>query len=125
MADVKQVNEKETGLRWRPVAVFIVVLLAIVLGLLGDIPTLKFIPLSDKWIHFIAFFLLALTGYWVLKGSYQWRMLSGLLLIAVVTECLQIFTVYREFNLWDLSANVAGIASVVIIRLVTVHCRPE
>jgi len=67
---------------------------------------------SDKWVHLGIFSLLS----WI--GAYAWRqpsmprtrLLAGLLLMAVATECLQHWVPGRSASVADLLADLAGMA---------------
>ncbi|KAF2025539.1 hypothetical protein EK21DRAFT_76201 [Setomelanomma holmii] len=75
-----------------------------------SIPTYK---QSDKVLHFIAFFLLTLTFYWILETSrrkvLQLTFTVCTLGLGCVSEVVQgLLPIHRDFDYYDVLANVMG-----------------
>ncbi|KAH9879891.1 hypothetical protein J1614_001915 [Plenodomus biglobosus] len=75
-----------------------------------SIPTYK---QSDKALHFLAFFLLTLSFYWILETSrrkvLQFTFTVCTLGLGVASEIVQgLLPIQREFDYYDIVANVAG-----------------
>ncbi|KAF2702708.1 hypothetical protein K504DRAFT_464984 [Pleomassaria siparia CBS 279.74] len=94
------------------------VAICIVAALAGFSPTDYKIPTykqSDKALHFIAFFLLTFTFYWILETSRR-KVLQLTFTICTVgmgmaSEVIQgILPIHREFDYYDILANVMGSA---------------
>ncbi|KAF2851129.1 hypothetical protein T440DRAFT_467874 [Plenodomus tracheiphilus IPT5] len=75
-----------------------------------SIPTYK---QSDKALHFVAFFLLTLSFYWILETSrrkvLQFTFTVCTLGLGVASEVVQgLLPIHRQFDYYDIVANVAG-----------------
>ncbi|KAK9466205.1 hypothetical protein V1512DRAFT_264106 [Lipomyces arxii] len=76
---------------------------------------LGFAPLSipnDKFVHFLIFFCLTTTFYWVVDTTRR-RLINSTLLVCTLlggvgSELVQSFVPYRVFDLYDIVANVLG-----------------
>lgn len=64
----------------------------------------------DKWLHGIAFVLLALWFSGQYARSAYWRIAVGLLLFGALIEICQYFTYHRSAEWGDFYADAAGIA---------------
>lgn len=72
--------------------------------------TVRDILLLDKWLHGIAFVLLALWFSGQYSRSSYWRIAAGLLAFGALIEICQYFTYYRSAEWADFYADAAGIA---------------
>lgn len=79
----------------------------------SSIPSSPTLPINDKVLHFLAFFLLTITFYWILDTSR--RRVLNLTLISITvglgigSEFLQEFIPNgRNFDVYDIVANVVG-----------------
>ncbi|KAF2827473.1 hypothetical protein CC86DRAFT_211530 [Ophiobolus disseminans] len=77
------------------------------------IPTYK---QSDKVLHFVAFFLITLTFYWILEASrrkvLQLTFTVCTLGLGCVSEVVQgLLPIHRDFDYYDIVANVLGSVS--------------
>ena len=76
--------------------------------------------LSDKWLHGITFAFLAVWFCGQYTKSAYWRVAIGLLAFGVLIELCQQALTYRTADLRDLLANLAGIATGLLIAAVGV-----
>ncbi|TGZ80206.1 VanZ-domain-containing protein, partial [Ascodesmis nigricans] len=70
------------------------------------------VPINDKVLHFITFFLLTLVFYWIIETSRR-RIVHATLLVCTLflgigSEFLQSFTTIRAFDPFDILANLVG-----------------
>ncbi|RPA77969.1 hypothetical protein BJ508DRAFT_309698 [Ascobolus immersus RN42] len=69
-------------------------------------------PINDKFMHFLAFFLLTLTFYWILEGPRKrvvnLTIIVCLLIMGVGSEFVQGLLPYRAFDAFDILANLIG-----------------
>ncbi len=75
------------------------------------------ILLLDKWLHGIAFVLLALWFSGQYARSAYWRIAAGLLVFGALIEICQYFTYYRSAEWADFYADAAGIAVGLLIAM--------
>jgi VanZ family protein len=67
--------------------------------------------IDDKLGHFSAFLTLGfLLDFASPKQAWGWRKLLPLLLYGLLIEQVQYFLPYRQFSLWDLTADTLGLA---------------
>jgi VanZ family protein len=88
--------------------------------ILAVIPDTNELPeitkLSDKLNHLAAFFTLAiLIDLAYSTKSFLWKF-DFLILYGLFIESIQYFLPYREFSLYDLAANIAGLLFYFIVR---------
>lgn len=98
----------------------IILILAAYLGLAP--PTIPAYKQSDKALHFITFLLLTLCFYWILetnrRKNLQLTLLVCPLILGVGSEIVQAFLPNgRDFDFFDIVANVFGSLSAVALNL--------
>jgi VanZ family protein len=64
---------------------------------------------SDKWLHAMTFFILALWFAGQYRRPSYWRIAAGLLLFGFMIEFCQLMVGYRSADWLDIGANTAGI----------------
>ena len=82
------------------------------------VPKRELIPGLDKVVHFILFAILAFLTIRAIEERRReikfWFLLILLSLFAAMTEVLQHFQESRRADLWDMMADVLGIAAILI-----------
>lgn len=76
---------------------------------------------SDKFVHFVAYFLLALSWFFVYNSKP--KLLKSYLAIAmlvfvygiIIEACQMLFTDERQADIYDMLANLVGISSALVI----------
>lgn len=70
------------------------------------------LQINDKFMHFVAFFALTTAFYWIVETSRRRAINATLLVCTLVggigSEFLQSVLPYRDFDLYDIVANIAG-----------------
>lgn len=72
---------------------------------------------TDKWLHGVTFFLLALwySGQYA-RRSYHW-LGAGLIAFGALIEGCQLLVAYRAADWWDLAADAVGVAAGLAVAL--------
>ena len=94
--------------------------------LIGAITYLSLLPanelpklnVSDKVLHFVAYFILATWFVGFIKTRWYWLLGSVLLIFSYVIEELQGLSRWRQFDWYDVLANGAGIVVALILGLI-------
>jgi VanZ family protein len=102
---------------------YVAVLIATFLPLRIRVDKIKFGPevfeiRLDHLLHFSVYFLICLyyvigrlKGLTLFKSSALTKFCITVLLLAVITETVQLWVPARSFNLFDLTANIAGLTA--------------
>ena len=64
---------------------------------------------ADKWIHFLSYFILLITGHISKIFSDNKKFILMLIIYSIFLETFQFFLPYRKFSILDILANLAGI----------------
>jgi len=100
---------------------YLAVLVFAFLPIAGDISKIKIGPPSfkmqlDQLLHFVVYFLICMyylfgkrMGFQLFRSNPQLKFVLAILLLATVTEFVQIWVPERSFNVFDWVANVSGI----------------
>ncbi|UCE92594.1 MAG: VanZ family protein [Flavobacteriaceae bacterium] len=105
---------------WERNAFLLAILATIIIAILSltAVPKISLglnIKSSDKYLHFIAYFVLAFVWYFALKDRLKKKVFKifvplGLILYGIILEGLQGgLTTYRTADIYDALANAAGI----------------
>jgi len=104
-----------------PIAIFLTIFItAISLISLKGVHLIK-VSNSDKFGHFIAYFLLSLSWLYALKGIIQKKNKKYILIFilisyGIIIEVLQgVLTTYRQADFYDIIANSAGVLFAAIL----------
>jgi VanZ family protein len=86
----------------------------------GTDTALQFVTSSDKYAHFIAFFVLSVLLLFAYSFSKPFfSTVLFMMLFGLVIEAIQIFVPYRSFSLLDFGADLLGVfIALIIFRLV-------
>lgn len=97
--------------RWRVAGVIVLAIsfAAALMPALWPKVSVRDILLLDKWLHAIAFAVLALWFSGQYARSSYWRIAAGLLAFGAFIEICQYFTYYRSAEWADFFADAAGI----------------
>lgn len=97
--------------------------LVIFIGSLISVKAVNSVPVhfSDKIIHFVAYFLLALS--WFFTYNVKQRLLKYYLVIAmfvfvygiIIEACQMLFTNERQADIYDILANLTGVLAALIL----------
>ncbi|GBE36855.1 vanZ like family protein [bacterium BMS3Bbin07] len=90
-----------------------------IVGVLSVIPSPeKVVSVSDKFAHFVAYFITASLCYCAFKReklSFLVFLGVAVFLYGITIEIIQYFLPYRDFSVGDIIANASGIASFFVI----------
>ncbi len=64
--------------------------------------------------HVAGYFLLSMFACLTFNNIHPWWILSGILVLGVLLECIQYAVPDRSFNLYDLLGNVMGVLPVAV-----------
>ena len=64
---------------------------------------------ADKWVHFLSYFILLITGQKSKIFSNNKKFTFMLITYSIFLEIFQFFLPYRKFSILDILANLAGI----------------
>lgn len=91
--------------------VFVLGLALLGYGLFRQQPPPELFTESDKFLHVLAFFMVAMTAHLAFDRG-RWLVWAGLLLFAPLSEWLQSYLqLGRQFSLLDVQANLLGVAA--------------
>ena len=83
--------------------------ISIFLASISNISSENIISLNDKLIHFIVYFVLAVTTFYASKNTNQIILILIIISIGIVTEFAQYITGLRNFEYMDIIANALGV----------------
>ena len=89
--------------------------ISIFLASISNISSENIISLNDKLIHFIVYFVLAVTTFYASKNTNQIILILIIISIGIVTEFAQYITGLRNFEYMDIIANSFGVLGGYII----------
>jgi VanZ family protein len=82
----------------------------IVVASLSPRPVVPSVTFSDKYSHFLAYFVLALLGSGIATPARLWRVMARCFLLGAALEVAQaVLTTHRVADFADLAANAGGI----------------
>jgi hypothetical protein len=100
----------QEALRRLWIAAIVAVAGLIVFASLSPHPVVSSAALSDKYSHFLAYFVLALLGSGIATPARLWRVMARCFLLGAALEVAQAgLTAHRVADFADLAANVGGI----------------
>lgn len=100
----------EDVLRRLWIAAILAVAGLIVIASLSPRPVVPAASFSDKYSHFLAYFLLALLGSGIATPARLWRVMARCFLFGAALEAAQaLLTTHRVADFADLAANAGGI----------------
>jgi VanZ family protein len=118
LTDIKKLLERNA------LIIAIAVTVAIAVLSLSAVPKLNLelgIKSGDKYLHFIAYFVLSSSWYFALKDKISGKVFKifvplGLILYGIILEGLQSgLTTYRTGDMYDAIANTAGVIAALIL----------
>jgi len=118
LTDIKKLLERNA------LIIAIAVTVAIAVLSLSAVPKLNLelgIKSGDKYLHFIAYFVLSSSWYFALKDKISRKVFKifvplGLILYGIILEGLQSgLTTYRTGDMYDAIANTAGVIAALIL----------
>ena len=118
LTDIKKLLERNA------LIIAIAVTVAIAILSLSAVPKLNLelgIKSGDKYLHFIAYFVLSSSWYFALKDKISGKVFKifvplGLILYGIILEGLQSgLTTYRTGDMYDAIANTAGVIAALIL----------
>lgn len=118
LTDIKKLLERNA------LIIAIAVTVAIAVLSLSAVPKLNLelgIKSGDKYLHFIAYFVLSSSWYFALKDKINGKVFKifvplGLILYGIILEGLQSgLTTYRTGDMYDAIANTAGVIAALIL----------
>lgn len=118
LTDIKKLLERNA------LIIAIAVTVAIAVLSLSAVPKLNLelgIKSGDKYLHFIAYFVLSSSWYFTLKDKISEKVFKifvplGLILYGIILEGLQSgLTTYRTGDMYDAIANTAGVIAALIL----------
>ena len=89
--------------------------ISIFLASISNISPENIISLNDKLIHFIVYFVLAVTTFYASKNTNHFILIFIIISIGIVTEFAQYITGLRNFEYMDIIANSFGVLGGYII----------
>lgn len=90
-------------------AVFLSTLMPAVWFWNDKVRVLSWLENSDKWLHGMTFFVLAMWFAGQYRRLSYWRIALGLMLFGLLIEACQLMVGYRSADWLDIGANTAGI----------------
>ena len=118
LTDIKKLLERNA------LIIAIAVTVAIAVLSLSAVPKLNLelgIKSGDKYLHFIAYFVLSSSWYFALKDKISGKVFKifvplGLIIYGIILEGLQSgLTTYRTGDMYDAIANTAGVIAALIL----------
>jgi len=107
---------RESVLRWAWIVAIVALAAAIVVGSLAPQQPLPVERMSDKFGHYLAYFVLALAVSGISTPARLWRGMLGCFALGAGLEVAQaVLTAERNAEWADLAANSAGIATAWLI----------
>ncbi len=106
-------------MKWKTLYRIVFFLWVGIIGVLSVIPSPdRVVSVSDKFAHFVAYFITASLCYCAFKReklSFLLFLGLGVFLYGIAIEIVQYFLPYRDFSVGDIIANASGIGSFFII----------
>lgn len=118
LTDIKKLLERNALI----IAILVTVMIAVLS--LSAVPKLNLelgIKSGDKYLHFIAYFVLSSLWYFALKDKISGKVFKifvplGLIFYGIILEGLQSgLTTYRTGDIYDAMANTAGVIAALIL----------
>ena len=118
LTDIKKLLERNALI----IAILVTVMIAVLS--LSAVPKLNLelgIKSGDKYLHFIAYFILSSLWYFALKDKISGKVFKifvplGLIFYGIILEGLQSgLTTYRTGDIYDAMANTAGVIAALIL----------
>ncbi|KAJ4468113.1 hypothetical protein J3R30DRAFT_1674905 [Lentinula aciculospora] len=114
-------NHYDLPIRLRPWFIALTVVIMLCLAVLGFTNVTHYLPLNDKFLHFICFLIATTVFYFVFDVDEEYRRIwfwrhSGLILTGficflcggILSEVVQSMLPYKEFQMGDVIANLLG-----------------
>ncbi|KAJ3791141.1 hypothetical protein GGU10DRAFT_382816 [Lentinula aff. detonsa] len=114
-------NHYDLPIRLRPWFIFFTVVIMLCLAILGFTNVSHYLPLNDKFLHFICFLIATTVFYFVFDVDEEYRRIwfwrhSGLIITGflcvfcggILSEFVQSMLPYKEFQMGDIIANLLG-----------------
>jgi len=102
-------SQGEKKIRWLKYGLFLMALWAVFYALFRPVPPPELFNFSDVLGHFLAFFVLCVSGYFALSARASYVFFGLLVLFSSVAENIQEYlSPFRTFSIVDTQANMAG-----------------